>query len=257
MTDEVAEAQAKAKAEAAESAETVAASEQENAPKGEESPTPKADLGDEDEGSKLPEGTVVEQVGSLIVDAGLKPEDVAKIVSENNGDLTPALFQQLVEKHGEGLTSIIADNLRSFNKDAVTKGNENDTAIFTHVQESFKGVTEQSGEETWKELSGWAKENIPNAERKEINSLLKQGGLSAKFAVDHLVKKFQSSDSYTQTASLESGDSVADSSGGAMIDRATYDRELRKLQSEGHDYNTSPEIAQLQRRRQKAIRRGH
>jgi hypothetical protein len=206
--------------------------------------------------SESPSGTAVEQVGALIVEAGLSPQEVAKIVSENGGNLTPALFKSLVDKHGEATTNIIADNLKTFNADAESKGNAVDQAIYSQVKDAFKGVTEQDGEATWRELSTWAKDNIPSEQRAEINELLKAGGLSAEFAVNHLVQKFQSDPSYTQSASLEEADGVSDSYGTAMIDKATYDRELRRLQSEGHDYNTSPEIAKLQRQRSKAIRRG-
>ena len=259
MTDAVAEAQAAAKAAADAEQQAPASGEQEQAPVDPVDPAPASAPADPaPEQPKVdPSKDVVAQVGALVTEAGLKPEEVAKIVSENNGDLTPALFQSLVEKHGEGLTAIIADNLKNFNTDAVEKANENDNAVFDRVAKAFEGVTEQSGEESWKELSAWAKDNIPNEERAEINKLLQAGGLSAEFAVDHLVKKFQSDSSYSQSASLETADGVADSAGLAMVDKAEYDRELRKLLNEGHDYNTSKDIAQLRRRREKAIRRGY
>lgn len=250
MTDAVAEAQAKAKADESQAAE-IAAQEAAKTAEAEAQET-------QEPAPSTPDlsGTVVEQVAELVTAAGLLPSDVAQIVSENGGNLTPALFKTLVDEHGEATTNLIADNLRAFNETAITKGNAVDNEIYSQVKEAFKGVTEQSGEDTWKELSAWAKENIPNAERQEVNELLAKGGLSAKFAVDHLVSKFRGDAQYSQSANLEEGEGSNEDQGVAMIDKATYDRELRSLMEKGHDYNTSPEIATLQRKRLKAIRRG-
>jgi len=45
--------------------------------------------------------------------------------------------------------------------------------------------------------------------------------------------------------------------GGKPLDKVGYDRELRKLLNDGHNYDTSPEIAALNSRRTKSLARGY
>lgn len=202
--------------------------------------------------------SMLSQVEGLLADAGLSPKEVVTLVSKEDGQVTPDILKALVDKHGEAVASLVVDNLQGFHEKSKTEATNRDKVVFDQVQEAFKGITEQSGEDTWKELSAWAKDNIPNAERKEINALLGKGGKAAKYAVQDLVDQFKNSDTYEQPAELLDGDSLGDDTfgGGKPLDKAGYDRELRKLLNEGHVYGQSAEINALDRRRMKALKRG-
>lgn len=200
---------------------------------------------------------VVKQVESLLNDAGLNPQDVTKAIMENGGKLTPALTKQLVEKHGEAVASIVADQLGTFHKASVEKATKRDQEVYNQVQEAFKDVTDQSGDKTWQELSGWAKENIPNDERKEINKLLQQGGIAARYAINDLVNRFKSSDSFVQAAELVNGDNFSnDNSGLTPLSKAEYTQKFRELESKGHVYGQSKELDKLDRQRMAGLSRG-
>lgn len=265
MTDKVAEAQAAAKAEAdAKAAAQAAGGEGDKTPapgatsEGDKPADnkPAASIVEDDKGGKTPlEGSATEQVETLLKGAGLDPKEVTRIVMENDGTVTPAVFKALVEEHGEATAKVVVDNLSQFSASAKAEVTARDEAIYSQVAKAFEGVTEQSGAESWAELAAWAKDNVPNSERQEINDLLSHGGIAAEFAVKTLIDKFKSSDSFTQPALLEEGESQ-DTSGIKPLDKASYDRELRKLLGEGRDYNTDPDIAKLKRARSKAIARG-
>jgi len=195
----------------------------------------------------------VEGVAKFIADAGLDMKTVAGDVTKNDG-VTPEILAALVEKHGEGVASLIADKLESINSTYKEQAASKDKAVYDQVQEAFNDP--QGGEATFKELAGWAKENIPNSERAEINKMLEQGGLAAKLAMKNLIDTFKGSESFTQPAALEVADSVSVDRGGMPLDKAGYDREMRKLISEGHEYGRSQEMEALDRRRTVGMKRG-
>ena len=200
---------------------------------------------------------VVQQVEGIIKEAGLNPAEVAKIVSTNDGQVTPEILKALVDKHGDAVASLVSSQLGTFHKENVAAASKRDTAIYDQVQESFTGVTEQSGEATWKELANWAKENVPNTERKEINKLLQQGGIAAKYAVDDLVNRFKSSEQFVQSADLVTGDSTPkDPSGITPISQVEYNTKFRELEAKGHVYGQSTEFERLDRQRMAGRNRG-
>ena len=204
------------------------------------------------------DSSAAEQVRSFLTDAGLVPADVAAAVTENNGEVTPEILKALVEKHGEGVASLIKDKLTNLHQSNVTASKAADSKIFTQVEKAFEGMTKQSGSDTFKELATWAKDNMSTADRGDINKLLAQGGKAAELAVNSLVQSFKQSDSFVSTpAKLLVADDTTSEYGGKPLDKAGYDRQLRKLMNEGHDYDTSPEIASLNSRRSKSLKRGN
>ena len=238
----------------------------------EEEPAPPAEEAVEGEGeAKLDEAPVedakplpkfdssaAEQVRPFLEDAGLTPSEVALAVTEANGEVSIDIMKKLVEKHGEGVAGLIKDKLANLHQSNVVASKAADNKIFTQVQEAFKGITEQTGADTFKELATWAKANLPVADREEINGLLRQGGKAAELAIDSLVQSFKKSDSFIpQPAKLVTGEGSVTEYGSKPLDKAGYNRELRKLMDNGHNYDTSPEIAQLNSRRSKSIARGY
>lgn len=199
---------------------------------------------------------VVKQVENLIKEAGLTPKEVRDAIEGNDGKVTPELLKALVEKNGELVGKLVADKLEGFHKEAQEKLSNQQTAVYTQVEEAFKGATTQSGKDTWNELSTWAKTNLPNSERNEINQLLAKGGLSAKLAVQELVNQFKGSNSYSQPAKLVEGNNAANSGGVSPMSKTEYTAALRQLEAKGHVYGQSQEMAKLDARRTAGIKRG-
>lgn len=223
-------------------------------PKGDEGGDP---LSKDDDAEKIDfSAPVVKQVEEIVKQAGLDSAEVARAVTSNDGEVTPAIMKALVEKHGEAVANIVANQLKQFHTSNKAEANKRDQAIFNVVADEFKGVTDQSGEDSWKELSGWAKENVPNDERKEINKLLQQGGLAAQYAVRDLVARFKSSDNFTVDAQLLDGDNTSKEYGVTPLSKADYQREFRALEAKGHVYGQSRELAELDKRRTLGMKRG-
>lgn len=238
--------EAEAEAPAEEAVEGEAKLDEVEAPVEDAKPLPKFD------------SSAAEKVRPFLEDAGLTPSEVATAVTEADGEVSIEIMKKLVEKHGEGVAGLIADKLKGLHTSNVVAARAADSKIFTQVQDAFKGITEQTGADTFKELATWAKTNLPVADREEINGLLRQGGKAAELAIDSLVQSFKKSDSFiSQPAKLVTGENSVTEYGSKPLDKSGYNRELRKLMDNGHNYETSPEIAQLNSRRSKSIARGY
>lgn len=199
---------------------------------------------------------VVQQVENLVKEAGLTPKEVREAIEGNDGKVTPELLKALVEKNGELVGKLVADKLEGFHKEATEKLNTQQQTVYGQVEEAFKGLTEQSGKDTWNELATWAKTNIPSNERNEINQLLAKGGLSAKLAVQELVTAFKGSNDYSQSAKLVDGGNAANSGGVQPLSKQEYTAALRELEAKGHVYGQSQEMAKLDARRTAGMKRG-
>ena len=225
-------------------------------PKPEQDPKPKDDNKDlpsvEDTKSELG------KVTSLIEDAGLNMKEVAELVKANDGKIDLDTMLALKEKHGDAVASLIADQLDSIYQSRKAEAVARDKEIFDLMEDTFKDMTEQSGEETWKELSAWAKDNVPVETRKELNAMLSQGGLAAKLAAQELATAFRETSGAKeyQDADLLDGDSTPPV-GGGFISKQEYTMELNKLLAEGHVYGQSQKIAQLDQRRAKSLANGY
>lgn len=213
------------------------------------------------EGEGEPKSTEVTQkeidgVVGFVEEAGLDMRQVVQEVNENGGKVTPEILKALEEKHGVNVAKLIADQISALHDKRVEQRRQADKAVFDQVQEAFKGTTDQSGEETWKELAAWAEGNIENADRAELNTLLSGGGLGAKLAVQELISAFKSSPQYTQPIDLVSGSATGSTAKDGFITRKEYTDKLDELLRKGHNYNTSPEIKRLEAQRTRSIANG-
>lgn len=211
---------------------------------------------DTTEPAKVDYGTPAEkQVANMLESAGLKPADVLTAIEANNGIVTPEIYKAIADKHGDGMASLIVGQMSATQLEAKNKTQKANVEIFNQVKEAFAGITEQSGEATWGELSTWAKENLPVKERTEFNALIKQGGMAAKLAVQELTTAFKNSEGFTQDAVLLDGDNTPNASTTSSVTQREYNEQLRELLDKGHNYDTSPEIKRLQNRRIKSAQR--
>lgn len=197
----------------------------------------------------------VKKLEKFLVDAGLVPSNVTKEVIANGGKITPELLKTLEDKYGAGVAALITDQVIDLYKrgEAVAKAAE--TAIFTQVAEAFKDVTQQDGAETFKELSAWAKDNVDNSTRAELNKMLGAGGFQATLAINYLVGEFKGKMSLDTPAALITADSVSQASSIVPLTRQQYRAEQEKLLAKGHS-ESSPEMVKLDRARQLGMARG-
>lgn len=200
--------------------------------------------------------TATKQVGTMMADAGIDPAKARDAVAANGGNCTPEIYAALSAKHGEGMASLLSGQMSKLHEASVEKNTAADTSVFNQVQEAFKGVTEQTGEKTFGELAGWAKENIPNDQRKELNEAISQGGFVAKLAVQELVSAFQQSGDYSQEMVGVEGDNVPNAPKGGDLTRQEYNEQLDALISKGHQYGQSMEMKALDARRTRSAKRG-
>lgn len=198
----------------------------------------------------------LERLEQFLADANLKPSDVAKAIAENDGRMTVDVLKALEEKHGAGVAALIADQIVQVHQDSVKAVKDRDAAAFKVLEQEFAGITQQSGEETFRELNTWATEHVPKEERQELNKMLQQGGLSAQLALKHLASQFKASNDITVPAGLVTGDKTGNTSSMAPISKAEYTHQLRELEKKGHVYGQSQEMAKLDARRAAGIKRG-
>ena len=196
------------------------------------------------------------QASDMLVAAGVDPLQARDAITANGGQCTPEIYAALQAKHGEGMAGLLANQMAQLHAAGVEKGNQQDAAVYTQVEKAFEGVTEQGGKETWAELSSWAKENIDNDQRKQLNAAIAQGGFVAQLAVQELVNAFQESGEYSQDMKGLEGDNVPSATKGGDLTRQEYGTELDALLEKGHDYNTSKEVKALQARRTRSAGRG-
>ncbi|MEH6358734.1 MAG: hypothetical protein V7745_07070 [Pseudomonadales bacterium] len=199
--------------------------------------------------------SAAKQVSDMITEAGLDSAQARDAINANGGVCTPEIYKALVEKHGEGMASLLSAQMTQVYTEQVDAGTAQDKAIYSQVEDAFKGVTEQSGEETWSELSAWAKTNVSNDDRKELNAVIAQGGMAAKLAVQELVNMFQQSGDYSQEMVGLEGDNVPNAGKGGDLTRQEYNTELDALLAKGQDYSTSREVKALQARRARSASR--
>lgn len=207
---------------------------------------------------KVVDKSKLSRVSGLVEAAGLTMKEVAEYAKSNDGKVDFDTHVALVEKHGEAVADLIVEQIKGIHTERSAEASKRDQAVFDQVAEAFEGITTQTGEETWKELAGWAKENVSDEHRAEINKLLAQGGFAAKLAVQELTTAFKEAQGNRefQDAELLEADVPAKGDNG-LITKSDYNRELNKLLSAGHVYGESSEIKKLDTRRTKSIHSGY
>jgi hypothetical protein len=229
-----------------------------------EKPAAEKEQSTEPEDTTLPEKEVsnskIGKVTGLVEKAGLDMKEIAEYAKANDGEVDLDTLVALKEKHGEEVASLIADQIKGIHTERTEAATKRDAEVYDQVKDSLKDVSsdpEQSGEDMWKELATWSKDNVSNEHRTEINKLLSQGGLAAKLAVQELTTVFKESlgTQEFQEAELLGGDELT-STNSKNISKNEYNMELNKLTNAGHQYGQSREIASLDARRMKSIQRG-
>ena len=201
------------------------------------------------------------KVKELLEKAGLDLKEVAAKVKANDGQIDLDTMIKLKEEHGDAVASLVAEQIKGIHKEQSEAAAKRDQEVYDFVLEAFDGQVEEgsTGKDVWDDLAAWAKDNVSNEHRNELNKLLGQGGLAAKLAAQELANAYKEANQVrdTQEADLLEGDSSASAGDSGHISKSDYTRELNALLDAGHVYGQSREIARLDARRSKSLQAGY
>lgn len=197
------------------------------------------------------------QLNQFFVSAGITSAQVEQEF-QAFGKLTDGTRKALVDKHGEATANLVANQYTTTYQQKQAADQQNVTAVHNLMLAEFKDVLSptDTGESVWAELDGWARTNIPVAEREQLNEQLDKGGLAAELAIKHLVTKFKSMNGMEQSAAVLDGNNLSSvAASGQDLTITQYNDEMAKLQSKGIGYD-SPQAEALKQRRQVSRNRG-
>lgn len=195
---------------------------------------------------------VTTQTQAFLDAAGVTRSQVEQELSAT-GSLSEATRQALVAKHGEGVTNLIANNVQSIYQSAKTTAQNVLNERYSYVQEAFKDMTQQTGQDTFRELTSWWMDNDPatgqprmdNQTRAMYNKMLKAGGAEAKLALDNLIKGFRESNGAPQEQAFQVEGNNNSGLGGSstMLSASEYYKQYDAIvRKEGEN---SPKLRQL------------
>lgn len=200
------------------------------------------------------------QTQAFIDAAGITRSQVEQELSQT-GSISEATRRALVAKHGEGVTNLITNNINTMYESTKTQSQNVLNERFSYVQEAFKDMTQQTGEQTFQELVGWWNDTDPTtgqprmdkATKSVYNKMLKAGGAEAKLALDNLIKGFRENNGAQQQQAFSvEGNNNSGVGGSSTLLSATdyanqYDAIVRK---EGAN---SPKLRQLDMQRTRSM----
>lgn len=186
------------------------------------------------------------QVESFLKVAGIQASQVEQEVIALGG-ISEGTKKALVDKHGEATTNLIINQINGIAQQQQQHEQQLVNMQHSMVEEAFKGMTDQSGEQTWNELLGWCRTNIEKDVRSDLNAMMKAGGFQAKQAIQYMVDTFKSKHGVEQTGQLLNGTNVNGTDNKTELSASAYSRELEKIVAK-HGYD-SPERKALDAQR--------
>jgi hypothetical protein len=194
---------------------------------------------------------VFDQVGKLLADKG-HADPTAILAGAAEGELSLEARASLVESLGPDIANLVVSQLEG----EVTKQRE---SVAQEAEAQKKYANEQLGVEDggWEQLKEFANSDesgYSDGDRQALDSMLREGGVKAQWAIDQIVSRTQKSQGFTQVPHLLSGDGPT-TAGFEPLTKAGYVEEMRKVQfkyGEG-----SREVEALRNRRAQSIQRGY
>ena len=177
-------------------------------------------------------GELANSALTLLQNAGMTPEETKALVFDalQAGDISKIDRDALVEKVGKEKTTLVMAGFTSFLNDAKAKAETILKDVHTTV----------GGEDNWKAVTTWAKENVSEADLAEYRSMIDAGGAQARFAASELASKYNGDANNTTLdagAQEITGDSKPQSSG-RTLSKLEYVAEMEKA----HDNGASPAV---------------
>lgn len=203
------------------------------------------------------------QVQAFLDTAGISRSQVEQELS-SNGKVSDRTMRALVATHGEGTTNLLVNSISTMYQSSKNQATSAAAARHDYVAEAFKDVTQQTGAETFRELTTWWQQPDPatgqprmdDNMKREINTMLKAGGLSMKMALDHLINGFreQNGQQQNQNIVVDGSNTAALGTGGGEITAADYAKQYDAIvRKEGMN---SPKLRVLDAQRMRSMQRG-
>lgn len=194
--------------------------------------------------------SAAEQTSAVLSEAGL---DAAAVTAA--GKLSLADTIALREKFGDAVVASIQSELATAQDTAAKVQQETDERLYGMCADAFAGISDQTGEEVFNDISAWAKDNLEVAELDEANKLLAMGGMAAQLVMQDLLSVYQGTDQAQPKLDLESVTPATNKADGSAMSRSEYSAALDKALAEGHSYE-SPTVKKLQARRNAGAAQG-
>lgn len=171
------------------------------------------------------------------------------------GKVSDGTRKALVEKHGEATANLVLNQIDGLAAESKKQAAALQQLQLDTVAEAFKGVTEQSPQESWNELVGWARTNIDKDTRAQLNAMLKQGSFQAKQAINYMINELRSKTGTEQQGQFVGGEAAGGTDTSNLITASEYTRQLEVLVQK-HGYN-SPQVQALGAKREASRKRGY
>lgn len=171
------------------------------------------------------------------------------------GKVSDGTRKALVDKHGEATANLVLNQIDGLAAESKKQAAALQQLQLDTVAEAFKGVTEQSPQESWNELVGWARTNIDKDTRAQLNAMLKQGSFQAKQAIDYMINELRTKTGTDQQGTFLGGEAAGGSDTSDLITASEYSRQLEVLVQK-HGYN-SPQVQALGAKREASRKRGY
>lgn len=172
---------------------------------------------------------VGDSVLTLIQNAGGTPEQARALlyeaVSENDmSKIDQSALEKLVGK--EKAVLVIA-GAKSYSQELSARNKEVGDTLTSSV----------GGKENWELVSGWAKKNLSEAERRELAELSNRGGNYSKFAANELLSRYNADPANTEivvgTTRIEADATSNNSPTQAALTAREYHAQIKKAMRSG------------------------
>ena len=165
---------------------------------------------------------MADSVLTTLQNAGVTPDEAKVLLWDavKEGDLTKVDVAALKEKIGDAKATLVMAGVTSFVEKQATRN----AAIIEDIK------TVSGGDENWKKMAAWGKENLPEADLTEYRTMIDRGGPQARWAAGQIASAYNADPANTSldtggTAPVVEGDGGAGPSARATS-RAEYVTEL-------------------------------
>jgi len=166
---------------------------------------------------------VADSVLTTLQNAGVTPDEAKLLLWDavKEGDLTKVDIPALKEKIGDAKATLVMAGVTSF----VEKQSTRNAAII----EDIKNVS--GGDENWKLMAAWGKDNLPEADLTEYRTMIDRGGPQARYAAGQIAAAYNADPGNTTLDTAGGTAPVVEGDGGAgpsarATSRAEYVAEL-------------------------------
>lgn len=193
----------------------------------------------------------LDTVGKLLASKEVDPA-ILKTFTET-GEFSLEEKAAIIDGLGEATASLVFDKLDTEVKNVREANTKARSETLAYAATAFEGA---SADTVWEQIKTYVAnpENGFEPEVKaDLTSMLKQGGLKAKMALDYIAKQYYSNPNTTSPADLVAGDTYVSGQFEGITAKA-YATEVKKAINEHGE--SSPQVQDLRRRRDLSRQQG-